>query len=64
MTVTKCFNLATDQLYPPLVPLLKSVGLDVDEIYRLEEIVILRLKTFFNTLLNASLLLSHLISSN
>ena len=37
MTVTKCFNLATDQLYPPLVPLLKSVGLDVDEIYRLEE---------------------------
>ena len=40
MTVTKCFSLATDQLYPPLVPLLKAVGLDVDEIYRLEEIVI------------------------
>ena len=55
MTVTKCFNLATDQLYPPLVQLLKAVGLDVDEIYRLEEIVILRLKTFFNTLLNAAL---------
>lgn len=35
MTVTKCFNVASERLYPPIVPLLKSVGLDVDEIYRL-----------------------------
>ena len=35
MTVTKCFNAKLERLYPPIVPLLKSVGLDVDEIYRL-----------------------------
>ena len=35
MTVTKCFNVTTGRLYPPIVPILKSVGLDVDEIYRL-----------------------------
>lgn len=34
MTVTKCFNVTTERLYPPIVPLLKSVGLNVDEIYR------------------------------
>lgn len=34
MTVTKCFNVTTERLYPPIVPLLKSVSLDVDEIYR------------------------------
>ena len=32
--VTKCWDPAAGQLWPPLLPLLKSVGIDVEELHR------------------------------
>ena len=34
MRVTKCWDPTAGQLWPPLLPLLKSVGIDVEELHR------------------------------